>query len=58
MFKYLLILAVAYFFFRWQEKTRQSEIDGDNKQHIKDNRSKNSSVSDHEGDYIDYEEVD
>lgn len=59
MFQFLLILTVAYFFFRWADKNRLPKSENDPRVEYRDSqkRKSNSQKNDAEGEYIDYEEI-
>ncbi len=58
MFQFLLILTVAYFFFRWADKNKLPPSDKEARILHKDaKKEKPKKYDDDEGDYIDYEEI-
>ena len=59
MFQFLLIITVAYFFFRWADKNRLPTSENEARVQYRDNQEKKSNQQndDDEGDYIDYEEI-
>ena len=58
MFQFLLILTVAYFFFRWADKNRLPDSKNEPRVQYKDaQKEKSKKYDDEEGDYIDYEEI-
>jgi hypothetical protein len=57
MFQFLLILTVAYFFFRWADKNRLPSSENEARVQHKDTKREQKKHDDNEGDYIDYEEI-
>jgi len=59
MFQFLLILTVAYFFFRWADKNRLPQSENEPRVQYRGNTKGKSkgNKNDDEGDYIDYEEI-
>lgn len=59
MFQLLLILTVAYFFFRWADKNRLPASENEPRVQHHNTQKENSKKrnNDDEGDYIDYEEI-
>lgn len=59
MFQFLLIITVAYFFFRWADKNRLPASENETSVQYRDSHKgkSNSKIKDDEGDYIDYEEI-
>lgn len=59
MFQFFLILAVAYFFFRWADKNRLPSSENEPRVQYRDSQKEKSKTQkdDDEGDYIDYEEI-
>jgi len=59
MFQFLLIITVAYFFFRWADKNHLPTSENEARVQYRDNQEKKSNQQndDDEGDYIDYEEI-
>ncbi|MGK0366330.1 MAG: hypothetical protein ACI85O_003403 [Saprospiraceae bacterium] len=59
MFQFILIITVAYFFFRWADKNRlpSSKNEPRVQHHDSQKRKSDKQKNDDEGDYIDYEEI-
>ena len=58
MFQFLLILTVAYFFFRWADKNQLPASENKPRVQYRDKKKgKSRRQDDDEGDYIDYEEI-
>lgn len=59
MFQFLLIITVAYFFFRWADKNRLPS--SENEAHVQYRDAQkgkpNKHNDDDKGEYIDYEEI-
>jgi len=59
MFQFLLILVVAYFFFRWADKNRLLNSENEPRVQYRNKQKEKPKTrrDDDEGDYIDYEEI-